>query len=156
MYKSKIDNFFMKMIAGCTFLISAVFLIPYLIRIVGDIKVTVLETVLMSGFLLFSILFIFWTFLGIRYEFHDDYLFVKGGPFRSKIRYEHVTKVTVTYFSVGDALAGYRVMASRDGIEINYKTGMMGHIRISPDSKEQFVEELKKHAPHVDYIEFTS
>lgn len=156
MYKSKIDNFFVKMIAGCIILISAVFLIPYLIRVVIDIKVTLLETVLMSGFLLFSILLTLWVFLGIRYEFHDDYLFVKGGPFRSKIRYEQITKVTVTYFSVGDTLGGYRVMASRDGIEINYKTGMMGHIRISPDSKKQFIEELKKHAPHVDYIEVTS
>lgn len=83
-------------------------------------------------------------------------MFVKGGPFKSKICYEDITKVTVTYFSVGDVLAGYRVMSSRDGIEIAYKSGMMGHIRISPDSKEQFVNELKKHAPHAKYIEATS
>ena len=152
MYKSKIDSFFRKVIAGSIILISAVFLIPYLIRIVEDIKVTVLETVLMSCFLLFSNLFILWTFLGIRYKFHDDYLFVKGGPVRSKIRYEHVTKVTVTYFSVGDTLGGYRVMSSRDGIEINYQTGMMDHIRIPPNSKERFIEELKKRALHVTYI----
>lgn len=156
MYKSKIDRFFITMYIGSIILINVIFLMPYLLKLVNDIKVTWLEIVLMAGFLLFSILLFLWFLLGIRYEFHADYLFVKGGPFRSKIRYEHITKATVTYFSIGDALTGYRAMASRDGIEIDYKIGMLGCIRISPDSKEQFVEDLKKRVPHVEYIEVNS
>lgn len=91
MYKSKRDSFFIKIIVGSIILIGAVFLIPYSIRVGTGVEVTWLETVLILSFLLISILFILWPFLGIRYEFHDHYLLVKGGLFRSKILYENLT-----------------------------------------------------------------
>ena len=90
--------------------------------------------------------------LSIRYEMLDDYLLVKGGPFRSKIRYEDITKVEAGQFSVADTLVGYRVMSARDGVEIHYKTAIMGSIRISPNNKEKFIKELKTRARHAQYI----
>ena len=139
MYKSKRDGFFIKIIVGSIILIGAVLLIPYSIRVGTGVEVTLLETVLIFSFLPISILLILWPFWGICYEFHDHYLLVKGGLFRSEILYENITKVTATYFSVGNSLGGYRVMTSRDGVEINYTTGMMGHVRISPEQKVQFL-----------------
>ena len=76
----------------------------------------------------------------------------KEAHFGSKIRYEDVVEVEVKYFSTGDMLAGYRVMGARDGIEIHYQTAFMGSIRISPEHKHQFLQELERHAPHARFI----
>jgi hypothetical protein len=74
--------------------------------------------------------------LNIRYEFFDEYLLVKARPFRSKIRYEDITKVEANNFSVGDKLVGYRIMSARDGVEIYYKLSMFGNVRFSLREKE--------------------
>lgn len=39
---------------------------------------------------------------------------------------------------------GYRVLSSRDAIELHYKTGLLGSVKISPEQKELFIEELQK------------
>jgi hypothetical protein len=36
-----------------------------------------------------------------------------------------------------------------DAIEIHYKTGLLGSVKISPEEKEVFIEELKKRNPSI-------
>src|SRR5699024_2162240 len=70
---------------------------------------------------------IIWSVLGIKYVFEEDHLYVQGGPFRSCIPYEAITKVEKT----GNFLIGYRILSARRGLEIFYKTGMWGSVIIS-------------------------
>ncbi|MCK1999360.1 PH domain-containing protein [Psychrobacillus psychrodurans] len=88
-----------------------------------------------------------WIFIDIQYTFYDDYLYVKGGPFRSKIRYEDITKVNKT----SNILVGYRILSSKDALEVNYKHSLMGSIIISPDNQEQFVKVLIEKAAHINH-----
>lgn len=88
-----------------------------------------------------------WTLFGIRYEFHEGHLYLQGGPFRSRIRYENVFKVE-RIESVGPLLSGYRILASRqNAIEIHYRGGLFGGVKIAPDDLEGFLEELVKRCP---------
>ena len=87
---------------------------------------------------------ILWSSFSIKYVFHQDYLFVKGGPFRSRIPYENITKVSPT----SSIFVGYRLLSSRDAIEIFYKTSLMGSVKISPEDQKAFIAELKKRCPN--------
>lgn len=58
MYKSKIDSFFVKMVASNMVLVSIVCIIPYFIRVINDMKIMLLETVLMFSLLLSLNLFL--------------------------------------------------------------------------------------------------
>ena len=87
-----------------------------------------------------------WTSYGITYKFYDDYLYVRGGIFRSRIPYNKITQVVSLHFTTGDILAGYRILASKDGIEIFYNKGF-GTVKISPNQKSLFLSELKERCP---------
>jgi len=89
--------------------------------------------------------FLIWIWADIRYEMREDYLFVKGGPFRSRIAYNDITRITMSK----NIWFGYRLLASMDAIEIHYKTGLLGSVKISPEEKEVFIEELKKRNPSI-------
>jgi hypothetical protein len=89
-----------------------------------------------------------WIFIDIQYTFYDDYLYVKGGPFRSKIRYEDITKVNKT----SNILVGYRILSSKDALEVHYKHSLMGSIIISPDNQEQFLKVLVEKASHIAHV----
>lgn len=145
LYKSKKDAYFIKLLTICLVLILTVFLVPYLIdHLLGEGNISAFDIILLILLLLLTIAIVVWPMLAIRYVFHDEYLFVRGGPFRSKIRYEDITKVEAVYFSGMDMLSGYRIMMARDGIEIHYKTALLGSVRISPERKEQFLQELEE------------
>lgn len=89
--------------------------------------------------------FIIWIWLDIEYVFHDDFLFVRGGPFRSRIPYSQITRINET----NQVFAGYRILSSRDALEIHYRTGILGSIIISPERKKEFINELKKRCPRL-------
>jgi len=89
--------------------------------------------------------FLCWTFFGLAYRFDEEHLQVKGGPIRSRIPYHEITRAVPT----DNWWFGYRMMASRQGIEIFYRTGLMGSVKISPEREAEFLNELKKRAPHI-------
>src|SRR5699024_12539311 len=89
---------------------------------------------------LIVISFILWTAFSVKYVFYQDYLFVKGGPFRSRIPYENITKVSLTTA----IFTGYRILSSRDGIELFYKTAVLGSVKISLIYEREFSSELNK------------
>ncbi|SEN80136.1 PH domain-containing protein [Paenisporosarcina quisquiliarum] len=88
-----------------------------------------------------------WISVDIHYTFYDDYLYVKGGPFRSKIKYMDMTKVNKS----SNILVGYRILSSKDALEIHYKHSLMGSVIISPDNQEQFVKVLIEKAAHINH-----
>lgn len=88
---------------------------------------------------------ILWFFLSMKYILHSDYLHVRGGPFSSKIKYNNITRVKDGH----SILVGYRILTSRDSIEIFYKTGLIGSVKISPKDKDLFIQELTKRCPHL-------
>ena len=92
--------------------------------------------------------FLLWISLDIHYIFYDDYLSVKGGPFRSKIKYKDMTMVNKS----SNILVGYRILSSKDALEIHYKHSLMGSIIISPDNQEQFLRALLEKAPHITHV----
>ncbi|QFG01057.1 hypothetical protein PB01_01020 [Psychrobacillus glaciei] len=92
--------------------------------------------------------FILWVSLDIEYTFKEDYLFVRGGLFRSKIPFEDITKVNPT----SNILFGYRILSSTDALEIQYKKAIMGSIIISPENRENFLKVLLEKAPHIHFV----
>jgi len=84
--------------------------------------------------------FVTWSIFSIKYVFHEDYLSIKGGLFRSRIPYGTITKVSPT----SAIFTGYRMMSARDGIEVFYKNAFSGSVKISPSNKKEFINELKK------------
>jgi len=104
--------------------------------------------VLISTFLL-VISFLLWTNFSAKYIFEKDYLFIKGGPFRYRIPYKNIIKVSPTTA----IFSGHKALSSRDAIEIFNKTTFFGSIKISPRDKKEFITELKKRCPNIQIQE---
>ncbi|WP_062678781.1 PH domain-containing protein [Parageobacillus toebii] len=139
-FRAKIDSFFTFIMSFSILVIIGVFLIPLFL----DKTRTMFDTVIVFSLLIISVGFIVWSVLSIKYVFYDDYLLVKGGAFRSRISYKDITKVSPT----NDIFTGYRLLSSASGIEIFYKSGILGSVKISPKEKELFLSELKKRCPN--------
>jgi Bacterial PH domain len=135
-FRAKIDSFFIFIMSITILVLSGVLLI----LLFTDKTRTMLDTVIVFSLLIISVGFIIWSVFSIKYVFYDDYLLVKGGPFRSRILYQEITKVSPTK----DIYTGYRLLSSKSGIEIFYKSGTLGSVKISPKENELFLSELKK------------
>lgn len=91
-----------------------------------------------------------WTVFGIRYVFCEEYLYLQGGPFRSKIQYAEIVKVKPLSGSFF-ALSGYRLLNSRkNAIELVYRGGTFGSVKIAPADLDGFLEELQKRGPRIN------
>src|SRR5690625_7998267 len=99
--------------------------------------------------LLIFIMFILLTFFSVKYIFYQDHFFIKGGPFRSRIPYENITKVSPTTA----IFTGHRILSSRDGLEIFNNTTFLGSIKISPKNKDEFIAELKRRCQRIQIQE---
>lgn len=141
-FQSKVDRFFTSFILIAVLIIGAVIFLPLFIEDVRNELATVL---ILTTILLIVIGFILWTAFSVKYVFNQDYLFVKSGPFRSRIRYENITKVS----STTAIFTGYRMLSSRDGLEIFYKNAALGSMKISPKNKSKFITELKRRCPNL-------
>ncbi|MGE6752754.1 PH domain-containing protein [Rossellomorea sp. NPDC071047] len=140
-FRSKIDRFFISVIFISLLLISIVFLIPLILM--G--RPSILDIIVVVSLYAFSAGIIIWTGFFQRYELCPDYLYIKGGPFRSRIFYGDLTRVRATR----DISTGYRILSSRDALEIYYRTGFWGSVKISPLDKELFLSELDKRCSHL-------
>jgi hypothetical protein len=86
-----------------------------------------------------------WMVIDIKYVLKDDHLFVKSGPFRSRIAYKDIMEVD----KATDILIGYNLLASKDAIEIFYKGGLFNSVKISPRRKDEFLKELQSRNPDI-------
>ncbi|MEH7112475.1 PH domain-containing protein [Neobacillus niacini] len=125
------------------FVILAVFIIPLSL----DKERTIIDTIIVLSLCVLSIGFILWSAFSIKYVFYQDHLFVKGGLFRSRIPYEEITRILTTK----EIFTGYRLLSSKDGIEIYYKSSSLGSVKISPKDIEIFISEIKKRCPNVHF-----
>ena len=142
LFRSKIDKSFLLLILFALLVISAVFLLPLFL---DQERRTVQDTVIVLSLYLFSAGLILWTSIDIKYVFYPDFLLVKGGFFRSRIPYAEISRVTET----NEILIGYRLLSSKDALEIHYRTGWLGSVKISPKENKKFIDQLQKHCPHI-------
>lgn len=137
-FHSKIDSFFIRFILAAILFIAAVSFIPLLFE---DAPLSAF--VIVTATFLVTTALILWITFAIRYVFLENHLLVKAGPFRSRIPYNSILKVAPTR----DIFTGYRLLSSRDALElINNKT-MFGTVKISPEDQSAFIAELKKRCP---------
>lgn len=140
-FHSKVDAFFITVMLIVVLVIGLVSFFPLFTE--GGTQLPVV-LILSSSFLIVTS-FVLWTAFSVKYIFFPNYLLIKGGPFRSRIPYESVIKVSPTTA----IFIGHRILSSRDAIEIFNKTTFMGSIKISPRNKREFISELKKRCQNV-------
>lgn len=136
---SKVDRFFLILYSLALLIVAAS--VFFLFFIEDQIPASAAAILIGTFILIFA--FMLWLLLHIKYVFHSDHLFVKGGPFQSRILYKGITRVSPT----NEILTGYRILSTRDGIEIFYRSALMGSVKISPKDREEFLAQLKEHAP---------
>ena len=141
-FQSKVDRFFSNLILIVVLIIGALIFLPLFFE---DFRNELITVLVYTTILLIVIGFILWITFSIKYVFNQNYLFVKGGPFRSRIPYENITKVSPTT----EIFTGYRILSAKDGLEIFYKNAALGSVKISPKNKSEFIIELKRRCPNV-------
>jgi len=114
-FRSKVDAFFRIFMLIVVLIIGAGSFFPLFIE---EVRNELAAVLILTLIFLILISFILWTCFSVKYIFYQDYLFIKGGPFRSRIPYEDITKVSPTTA----IFTGHRILSSRDGLEIFNKT----------------------------------
>ncbi|TFB23268.1 hypothetical protein E3U55_05475 [Filobacillus milosensis] len=140
-FRSKVDQFFINIICISIIITGIAILWPILF----DPEMTDGILLMLLSIFIVTTGFIVWVSFDIKYTMFEDYLLVKAGPVRSKISYEEITLITTTK----DIFTGYRLLSSRDALEVFYKSGWMGSVKISPEDKQSFISEIKKRSPDV-------
>lgn len=139
-FRSKVDSFFVCILIIGLLILSVPIILPI---IIGNPPVAAIVT-LVGSFLL-CVLFIVWIPLTITYTIDNQHLVVKGGPFKSTIPLNKITKITAT----SNIFTGHRILSSRDALEVFNHTSFSGSIKVSPKDKKAFLNELQKHSPAI-------
>lgn len=100
--------------------------------------------IILSAIFVISAGLIFWYATSIKYVFNEDYLLIKGGPFKSKIPYENIIEVAPT----SERFTGYRILDSDKGFEILLTSGPLRNVKVLPKDKINFIIELRKRCPN--------
>lgn len=140
-FRSKIDKYFIVTISIACLVILAVFIIPLSV----DNDRTRTDILIVLSLCVLSIGCILWIPFTIKYVFYPDHLLVKGGPFKSRIPYDKITRIS----PVKEIFTGYRLLSSKEGIELFYTSAALGSVKISPKDSEAFITELKRRCPAV-------
>jgi len=145
-FRSKVDAFFSNFMLIVVLIIGAGSFFPLFIE---EVRNELAAVLILTLIFLILISFILWTGFSVKYIFYQDHLFIKGGPFRSRIPYENITKVSPTTA----IFTGHRILSSRDGLEIFNNTTFLGSIKISPKNKDEFIAELKRRCQRIQIQE---
>lgn len=147
-FSSKRDGTFIRLIIVAIGIIALAILWPVVFELfftespdIKAISVIIVLFVLVTAFIV-------WISFDIEYTFKEDYLFVRGGLLRSKIPYEDIMKVNPT----SNILFGYRILSSKDALEIQYKKALLGSVIISPAEQDDFLKVLLQKAPQIHSI----
>lgn len=144
-FYSKIDSFFRNFIIVMMLIIVSVTLLP--LFFISETSLPI--TLVIASIILIVIIILLWNSFSIRYVFYQNHLFIKGGLFRSRLPYESIIKVVPT----SDIFTGHRILSSRDGLEIFNKTTILESIKISPENKCEFIDELRKRCKNIEVQE---
>ncbi|MFD1206285.1 PH domain-containing protein [Sporosarcina contaminans] len=150
-FRSKVDAFFGNFMLIVVLIIALVSFFPFFIEEVRNepAEVIIPAVIILTSIFLIVTSFLLWTLFSVKYIFYQDYLLIKGGPFKSRIPYENISKVSPTTA----IFTGHRILSSKDAIEIFNKTTFMGSIKISPSNRKEFINELKKQCPDIQIQE---
>lgn len=140
-FRSKIDAYFINFILIVILLLGLALFWPLFFFY----KIDLFPFLLLACTFLISAGLMLWSAFFIKYVFYQDFLLVQGGPFKSRILYEEITSVA----STNNIFTGYRILSSREAIEIYSKQAFWGSLTISPMCKKDFIKELKKRCPHM-------
>lgn len=139
-FRAKVDGIYISFISIVVIVIGIVLFFPLFIE-----DVPLLAVFILTSIFLIVIGFMIWTSFSIQYIFHEDHLLIKGGPFRSRIPFGKITKVSPTTAT----FTGHSMASARDALEIFNQTTFMGSIKISPEDKIGFLDELVKRCPNM-------
>ncbi len=140
-FYSKVDAFFRSIRLIVILIVGAAIFVPLFFEKNPDLQMIIILASIY--FVIISV--ILWISFSIKYIFYPTYLFIRGGPFRSRIPYEDIIKVT----STTAIFTGYRVLSSRDSIEIFYRTAILGSVKVSPKYQAKFIAELQERCPNI-------
>lgn len=140
-FHTRIDAFFLSVMTITVLIIGSVCFLPLFV----DPSITPWGIVILLSLFSITVGFMIWILFSIRYIVDEDDLLVKGGPFKSRIAYKDITKVSPTR----DIYTGYRLLTARKALEIFYTSGTLGSVKISPKDQERFLAEIEKRCPHV-------
>lgn len=98
-----------------------------------------LEMVIGYAVVLAACAFLLWILFGTYYEFRNDCLYCRSGPFAEKIKYD-----SIKYLGLSENRLSSMALSSRR-IEIRQyeKSYMTGTTMISPENREIFLSQLK-------------
>ncbi|SDO49002.1 PH domain-containing protein [Alkalicoccus daliensis] len=141
-YQAKRDSTFTLLIIGIILLTAASCFLPVIFT-AG--RVSASEIIILSAIFIFTSSFVLWISFSMSYALKETYLHLQAGPIKKKISYKDLTEVKQTK----NILIGFRLLSSKDALELFYKTSILGSVKISPARQEEFVTELLKRAPHM-------
>ncbi|PYZ96763.1 hypothetical protein CR205_13830 [Alteribacter lacisalsi] len=137
-FRSRIDPITIKVMVGCSVIAGAALFLPLLMP-----DSTVTQALISAAVFVLSTGILYWVKVSLGYSFQEDHLLVKGGPFRYRIAYVDIKKVSET----DEYISGFRMMLAKTGLEIFYRSGLWESIKISPEEEDRFLTELKKRCP---------
>lgn len=79
-----------------------------------------------------------WIYYGTYYEFRDDYLYCRCGPFSEKIAYDKIKSVKLSR----NMLSSMALSLDRIEIKQHGKGFLLGTTYISPENREEFMRDL--------------
>jgi hypothetical protein len=95
------------------------------------------------------IFLLLWLIFGTYYELRDDYLYCRSGPFFERIAYEKIKSVRL-YHSHLSSLA---LSAQQIEIRQHNKSYITGTTLISPENREEFLEELRSRCKNLEAVD---
>ncbi len=89
---------------------------------------------------------ILWIYFGTYYEFRDEYLYCRSGPFVEKIVYEKIKSVILSQ----NMLSSMALSKKRIEIRQHGKGYITGTTYISPVNREEFMMELISRCKNIE------
>ena len=132
--KSKIDFWFGLLIWGTVLILLVRIIVPP-------------EKGKISGYVVGVplIIFLLWIYFGTYYEFRDEYLYCRSGPFVEKIVYDKIKSVKLSK----KILSSMALSTKRIGIWQHGKGYIRGTTYISPVNREEFMLELIRRCKNI-------
>lgn len=92
------------------------------------------------------ICFMLWIYFGTYYEFRDEYLYCRSGPFFERIIYDEIKSVKLSQ----NMLSSMALSTKRIEIRQHGKGHITGTTFISPMNREEFMKELIRRCNNIE------
>ncbi|MFJ5764469.1 PH domain-containing protein [Lysinibacillus sp. NPDC093210] len=139
-FRSKVDVFLLILIFVVVSIMGTIPLLSLYKELPFSILLIIAVLFIVSGG------FVWWYGASIQYVFYKEYLCIKGGPFKRRIPYQNITKVSPTT----DNFTGYKISPTDKGLELWVESANFGSIKVFPENKSEFIAELRKCCPNLE------